>query len=99
MRFTLKRLMDRPRREVRHERLALAEDWRTVLAQDVSNARPILSSLLKTRVTITPKGPKRWELRGEGTLAGLFSRASPMPASWNQIAGWLKQVDGLRHVA
>ncbi len=25
--------------------------------------------------------------------------ASPMPASWNQIAGWLKQIDSLRQVA
>jgi hypothetical protein len=25
--------------------------------------------------------------------------ASPMAASWNQIAGWLKQIDGLRRAA
>jgi len=25
--------------------------------------------------------------------------SSPMPASWNQIAGWLKQIDSLRHAA
>jgi hypothetical protein len=25
--------------------------------------------------------------------------ASPMPASWNQIAGWLKQIDNLRQAA
>ena len=25
--------------------------------------------------------------------------ASPTPASWNQIAGWLKQIDNLRWTA
>ena len=25
--------------------------------------------------------------------------ASPMPASWNQIANWLKQIDTLRQAA
>jgi len=25
--------------------------------------------------------------------------ASPVPASWNQIAGWLKQIDSLRNAA
>jgi len=25
--------------------------------------------------------------------------ASLMPASWNQIASWLQEVDGLRHAA
>ena len=25
--------------------------------------------------------------------------ASPMPASWNQIAGWLEQIDSLRQAA
>jgi hypothetical protein len=26
-------------------------------------------------------------------------KESPMPASWNQIAGWLKQIDSLRQAA
>jgi DNA invertase Pin-like site-specific DNA recombinase len=26
-------------------------------------------------------------------------RASPTPVSWNQIAGWLKQIDGLPQAA
>jgi hypothetical protein len=25
--------------------------------------------------------------------------SSPMPASWNQVAAWLKQIEGLRRVA
>jgi hypothetical protein len=31
--------------------------------------------------------------------AGLSGVASLMPASWNQIAGWLKQIDNLRQAA
>jgi hypothetical protein len=44
-------------------------------------------------------------VNGEGALIGLFTRemtgrdSSLMPASWNQIAIWLKQIDGLRQAA
>jgi hypothetical protein len=34
--------------------------------------------MLEGRVTITPTMPKAWELRGQGTLAGLFSRNFPL---------------------
>jgi hypothetical protein len=44
------------------------------MADDPTNARPIISSLLVGRVTITPLAAHRWNLRGMGTLAGLFSR-------------------------
>ena len=61
---------------VRHELLVLAGSWRRVLADDRVNARPIVTSLLNGRVTITPGAErKQWELRGEGTLSGLFSRS------------------------
>ncbi len=42
-----------------------------------------------------------WEAqtRPEG-LDGLYNiMASPMPASWNQIASWLRQIDTLRQAA
>jgi hypothetical protein len=29
----------------------------------------------------------------------MIELASSMPASWNQVAGWLKQIDGLRPAA
>jgi hypothetical protein len=32
-------------------------------------------------------------------ICGPNGVASLMPASWNQIAFWLKQIDGLRQVA
>jgi hypothetical protein len=60
---------------LREELTALANSWRTVLADDPVNARPIVSALLKGRVTVTPTAVlKEWTLTGEGTLAGLFSR-------------------------
>jgi site-specific DNA recombinase len=62
---------------VRRELLALAEEWRTVLAHDQPNARPIVTALLTDRVTITPTDRKAWTLSGAGTLAGLFSRNVP----------------------
>src|SRR5262249_48176030 len=65
-------------RDVRHlrdELLELAGDWRRVLVDDPTNARPIVSSLLKGRVTFTPLDARdRWRVSGEGTLIGLFSK-------------------------
>ena len=70
------------------------------------NARPIISNLLTSRMTFTPtERPKTCKVTGAASLDGLFSAvlsvalASPMPASWNQIANWLKQIDGLRQAA
>ena len=59
---------------VRAELLELAQSWRRVLVDDPTHARPIVLALLKNRVTYTPVAPKKWQLRGEGTLSGLFSR-------------------------
>jgi hypothetical protein len=60
---------------VREELLEISEGWRRVLSDDPPNARPIVTTLLNgRRVTIAPKGSKRWELRGEATLTGLFSK-------------------------
>ena len=59
---------------VSQELLDLAGLWRTVLAHDQAHARPIVAALLNGRVTITPKLERKvWELRGAGTLVGLFS--------------------------
>jgi site-specific DNA recombinase len=67
---------------VRSELTALASSWRKVLANDPTNARPIITRLLNGRVTITPDPKRRqWELQGEGTLAGLFSREI-FPSGW-----------------
>lgn len=93
---------------VRREVTALAKNWRQVLIASPQNASPIVSSLLMGRVTFRLLKERRraWELRGTGTLDGLFTRdllsaglASLMPASWNQIAAWLDQIDRLRRAA
>ena len=60
---------------IRAEMMTFADSWRRVLAEDSVNARPIVAGLLKGRVTFTPQGERKvWEIRGEGTLIGLFSR-------------------------
>ena len=64
---------------VRRELTALAGSWRRVLTEDPENARPIVTSLLVGRVTISPTDiPKVWELRRQGTPTGLFSRFFPL---------------------
>jgi hypothetical protein len=65
--------------------------------------------LAAERVTLTPTerdGERIYAYRGKFSFGGLFDGtigphllASPMPASWNQIASWLKQIDSLRHAA
>ena len=60
---------------VRRELLDLADSWRSVLGHDPTNARPIVTALLIGRVTMTPTTERKvWELRGKGTLSGLFTR-------------------------
>jgi hypothetical protein len=53
--------------QARRELTALADDWRGVLLDDPTEARPIVSALLLGRVTITPMAVKcRWLMRGKG---------------------------------
>jgi site-specific DNA recombinase len=60
---------------LRDDLLTLAGSWRTVLADDPSHARPIVSELLKGRVTFTPTAKiSWWELRGQSSIDGLFTR-------------------------
>ncbi len=66
-------------RRVHEELSELATSWREVLAGSPTHARPILSKLLVGRVTFTPLSePKRWELRGRGTISGLFDAVFPL---------------------
>ena len=67
------------RRRVAAELRDLAKEWRNVLAAEPAHARLILMKLLVGRVSFTPmEGPKRWELRGQGTIAGLFQAILPL---------------------
>ena len=71
---------------LRAELEALAREWRHVLADDAPHARPIVSQLLVGRVSLRPlETAGRWELRGEGTLAGLFTREI-FPSVWRPKA-------------
>lgn len=77
---------------LRWDLLSLASEWRLVLADDPQHARPIVSQLLVGRVSFLPLETKgRWEMKGEGTLAGLFTR-EVFPSVWrprrdSQICG------------
>ena len=76
-------------------------------SRNVSQGRQVIRKLLGgTRVTMTLRDDGRCELSGRADYGTLFNGivvatalASPMPASWNQIAGWLKQIDSLRQAA
>jgi site-specific DNA recombinase len=62
-------------RHLRDELIALGAEWRRVLADDPTDARPIVSSLLVGRVTFAALDERhRWRVTGEGTLSGLFNR-------------------------
>ena len=57
----------------RRELTALAVEWRRILKDDPTHARPIVATLLADRMTFTPLAERgRWEIRGEGTMIGLF---------------------------
>jgi len=83
------------------------------MRKHLPQARQILSKMLRERLTFTPetRGAERgYRFTGEGSLMPLlagsvsaFSHlqavASLMPASWNRVAYWLQQIDGLRRAA
>jgi hypothetical protein len=67
----------------------------------------MLRSLLEGRIVFTPRPElPAVDFTGRGDYGRLFAGlivpralASPMLASWNQIATWLRTVDELRRVA
>ena len=64
---------------LRLELHALAADWRRLLTLQPVHARAILAKLVVGRVTFTPgTKAKQWELRGRGTIAGLFQAVFPL---------------------
>jgi hypothetical protein len=84
-------------------------DWRELLRDDTPKARGLLKQLIVGRLDMEPQPAGFYRFRGTGSLEPLISGivpvlvpqsvASPMPASWNQIAIWLKQIDNLRQAA
>jgi hypothetical protein len=79
-------------------------EWRSLLEQQSGDTNRLLRQVLVGKVTMTP-GEDGYRFKGTGTVqpivAGLVPHnlASLMPASWNQIAAWLRQIDGLRQAA
>jgi hypothetical protein len=84
-----------------------AEEWQALLRKHAPIARQMVRKLVEGRILFTPdREARRYTFRMSGTLANFFSGivcpqalASLMPASWNQIAPWLQQIDGLRRAA
>jgi hypothetical protein len=86
------------------------KDWRTMLDQQPTLRRQIVSKLLTDKITLRPTttddGAPAYEVEANFTLGRFFQRilcprgvASPMFASWNRIATWLRRIDGLRRAA
>jgi hypothetical protein len=80
-----------------------------LLAQNVPLARQILRKVLEGRLVSVSRhqNEEHWyEFTGEGSLTKFFGAVAPpntvaslMPARWNQIASWLKQIDNLHQAA
>jgi hypothetical protein len=85
------------------------DDWSGLLTANVTEARPLLSIALPgERIAFQQGGyeltvPVAFDRMMSAAVPELGRRqdrvASPMPASWNQIAIWVKQIDSLRHAA
>jgi hypothetical protein len=86
----------------------VTRDWRSVLRKHAPQARQIIAKLLHGRLSIVPErrnGDRGFRVSGAGSSLRFFREiseiplqavASPMPASWNQIVPWLRQMDELR---
>jgi predicted secreted protein len=85
---------------------AHAKRWRELLTSHVQDGRQLLREILVGPLRLTPEG-RSYRFEGEAALGTLVAGkaglptvlASPMPASWNRIAGWLRQINDLRHAA
>ncbi len=84
-----------------------AADCAGLLKKHPAQGRSILAKVLRSKLEFKPErlgqtgralpGPRVHRPAADRTRPGV-SRAgtSPMPASWNQIVPWLRQIDGLR---
>ena len=88
---------------------ARAREWRDVLAGAATQARQLLRKVLLGPIVCTPERREvdGWAVRGAAALDRVTSGAnglprcvaSPICASWNQLDGWLRQLQGLRRRA
>ncbi len=98
---------------IEEEVQAAVSNWRQTLATAaVEGGRALLREVLSGPLVFTPTA-EGYTFRGPVILgeliagavnegvqqAGAHKVASLMPASWNRIASWLQQIDGLRQAA
>jgi hypothetical protein len=83
-------------------------DSRRCLSGEPLVARTLIGAAIEGRLTFTPRiddAGEAYEITGVANVAALIGSntldemASPMPASWNQITLWLRQIDALREAA
>ena len=82
------------------------EGWRGLLTKHVQDGRQLLQEALAGPIRFTAE-KRSYRFEGEVAVGRLLAGvaglppflASLMPASWNQITVWLRQIDGLRHAA
>ena len=79
--------------------------WRSLLRRHAAQGQQILRKLIEGRLLMTPHPndtPAYYTFEGTGTLVGLLAGIVPHKVaslsvpSWNQVLGWLKEMDGLR---
>ena len=91
------------RKAIEQRVLMHVEKWRALLTRHVRDGRQLLREVLAGPLRFTPDG-QSYRFEGEAAIGRVLSGivglptfvASPMPASWNQIVPWLRQIDGLR---
>jgi hypothetical protein len=81
-------------------------EWRSLLHDQTPRARGLLKQLIVGRLQMTPhRDEGYYTFNGTGTLLPVIvgvvpqSVASLMRASWNQIAEWLRLLEGLRRAS
>ena len=90
---------------LRAELRQILTDWRSLLRQQVAQGHQIVRRLIVGRLDCAPQPERFYRVSGTGTIARIIEGhvplmvASPNYASWNQMAGWLCAVDGLRCAA
>lgn len=96
------------RRAVQERVQARADQWRAMLMTSIADGRQVLREVLRGPIRFTPdeatrgyrfEGPLDLGRLLSGVVEPALSVASLMPTSWNQVARWLEQIDGLRRAA
>ncbi len=101
------RTLSRPAVSLEALRARLTErlsDWRRLLRSRPTHGQTALRTLLHGPTLVGMPTAEGVPWTAQGSLRGMLGilstcLASPICASWNQLDGWLRAVDGLRHAA